>query len=320
MKLIRIVSVVLAFVFSGCATVSQRTKPVESPVGRTEQLEAQKEISIPKTKNYKRKIAIARFSNETNYGRTLMSDEFLDNVGKQASDMLAVQLIKSGKFLVLERPDLERLQKEQKISETNDLIGVDALILGSVTEFGRSVGGKSGFLSRTKLQTARAKVSIRLVDQQTGHAFFSAVGAGEASTESGEVAGYGSQAAYDATLNDRAISVAISDVIDNIITTLEKRPWRTDILDIQDDNIFVSGGRLQGLKVGDMLIVMKRTKVVKSKQSGFNIELPPEKIATVKVVKLFGDNEVNEGSVCNLVSGAIDETMLKDIFVEGMER
>jgi len=71
---------------------------------------------------------------------------------------------------------------------------------------GRSTTGKSGFLSGTKVQTAHAKVEIRLVDVRTGYVFFTASGAGDASTESGEVAGFGSKADYDATLNDRAIA------------------------------------------------------------------------------------------------------------------
>ena len=81
---------------------------------------------------------------------------------------------------------------------------------------------------------------------RTGLAFFSSIGAGEASTESGEVAGYGSRSNYDATLNDRAIAAAISDVVDKLVSTLEERPWRTDILEVQDNQVFISGGSNRG--------------------------------------------------------------------------
>ena len=148
--------------------------------------------------------------------------------------MLASRLVKSGKFIVFERTDLAKVKKEQAITGDAGLIGVDSLIIGSVTEFGRSTSGKSGFMSSTKVQTARARVDIRLVDVKTGQAFFSASGVGEASTESGEIAGFGSRADYDATLNDRAISAAISDVIDRLVSSLDERPWRTDILQIQE--------------------------------------------------------------------------------------
>jgi len=49
--------------------------------------------------------------------------------------------------------------------------------------------GQIGIPSGTKVQTAHAKVEIRLVDVRTGYVFFTASGAGDASTESGEVAG-----------------------------------------------------------------------------------------------------------------------------------
>jgi len=308
--------IILLLSISGCATVSQKIEPQESQIPRSEQQTAQKEISIPVQKTYKRKIAIIRFTNETTYGRSLLLDKDLDRIGKQTSDMLASRLIKSGRFLVFERTDLNKLLDEQKNSSVaSELVGVDAVIAGSVTEFGRSVTGEVGFLSSTKLQTAKAKVDIRLIDLRTGHAFFSAIGAGQATTESAEAFGFGSRAGYDATLNDKVIASAITNVIDELISNLEKRPWRTDILEIDGEQIFISGGKLQGLKIGDSLIVMKPGKAIKSKQSGFNVSLPPSKVASIKVVSFFGDNETNEGSVCKLIEGNIDSAMIHDLFV-----
>ncbi|SVB27614.1 uncharacterized protein METZ01_LOCUS180468 [marine metagenome] len=308
--------IILLLSISGCATVSQKIEPQESQIPRSEQQTAQKEISIPVQKTYKRKIAIIRFTNETTYGRSLLLDKDLDRIGKQTSDMLASRLIKSRRFLVFERTDLNKLLDEQKNSSVaSELVGVDAVIAGSVTEFGRSVTGEVGFLSSTKLQTAKAKVDIRLIDLRTGHAFFSAIGAGQATTESAEAFGFGSRAGYDATLNDKVIASAITNVIDELISNLEKRPWRTDILEIDGEQIFISGGKLQGLKIGDSLIVMKPGKAIKSKQSGFNVSLPPSKVASIKVVSFFGDNETNEGSVCKLIEGNIDSAMIHDLFV-----
>ena len=309
-------AVIFLLSISGCATVSQELEPRESQIPRSKQQTAQKEISVPAQKTYKRKIAIIRFTNETTYGRSLLLDKDLDRIGKQTSDMLASRLIQSGRFLVFERTDLSKLLEEQQNSSVaNELVGVDTVIVGSVTEFGRSVTGEAGFLSSTKVQTAKANVDLRLIDVRTGHAFFSAIGAGKATTESGEVFGFGSRAGYDSTVNDKVIASAISDVIDKLVSNLEKRPWRTDILDIDGTQIFISGGKLQGLKVGDLLNVMKPGKSVKSRQSGFNVSLPPTKVASIKVISLFGDNETNEGSICKLIEGNIDNSMIRDFFV-----
>jgi hypothetical protein len=192
--------------------------------------------------------------------------------------------------------------------------------MGSVTEFGRSVTGKTGFLSSTKMQTAKAKVDIRLVDVKTGLAYFSAQGAGEASVEAGEVAGFGSRSEYDATLNDRAIAAAISDVIDRLVAKLSERPWRTDILEVQGSQVFISGGKKQGLRVGDELLVMAWGQTIRSAQSGFDVTLPPKQVATLKVLQTFGDDETNEGSVCEPTSGTVDKGSLPKLFVTQASR
>lgn len=299
---------------AGCATISERAVQVEPPARKEELQKAQAAAQQPTFKRYKRKVAIARFTNESNYGRALMLDHDYDQIGKQASDMLIAKLVKSNKFVIFERGDLNKLLNEQAISGDAGLVGVDAVVIGSVTEFGRAITGKSGFLSGTKVQTARAKVDARIVDVKTGQAFFSASGAGEATTESGEIAGYGSRSEYDATLNDRAISAAISDMIDKLVSTLDERPWKTDVLEVQGANVFISGGERQGLKVGDTLQVMELGQQIKSGQTGFVISLPPKKAATIRVVSFFGENENNEGSVCELVSGSIASR--QNIYVE----
>lgn len=311
---------IVTVLFAGCATVSIPPEQVEAPVTKAQQIKAQTTAQLPTAMQYKRKVAIARFSNESNYGRSLMTDQDYDQIGKQASDMLAAKLVKSNKFIVFERIDLSKILREQAISREAKLVGVDSLIIGSVTEFGRSVGGKSGFLSSTKIQTARAKVEARLVDVKTGQAFFSVAGVGEASTESGEIAGFGSNADYDATLNDRAISAAISDMLDQLVSSLDNRAWKTDVLEVQGGQVFISGGQKQGMKVGDTLQVMELGATIKSKQTGFDINLPSRKIAEIRVASFFGDNENNEGAVCEVVSGTVNTAGLDKIYVEEVKK
>lgn len=288
-----------------CATVTTPPKVVEAPTPRQQQVAAQEALALPPVNQLKRKIAIGRFSNETRYGRTFFTDQNLDPLGKQASDILSSRLVASKRFLVFERPDLGKVQAEQSLTKDSQLVGVDTLIIGSVTEFGRATTGKAGFLSSTKVQTAHAKVEIRLVDVKTGHAFFSAIGAGEASTESGEVAGFGSKADYDGTLNDKAVAAAISDVLGRLMSKLEERQWKTDILKAEGRTVYISGGSRQGIRAGDMLYVYAEGEQVKSAQSGFQIALPARPVAKVRVQSSFGDSETNEGSVTELVSGAL---------------
>lgn len=310
----------LTLLLGACATPTPQPLAVEATASRNQQMEAQKAAAIPDTKIFKRKIAIGRFSNETRYGRAFQTDSNLDPLGKQASDMLATKLVASKKFLVFERQDINKISSEQKLSGVSaSMIGVDALILGSVTEFGRSTTGKAGFLSSTKIQTARAKVEVRLADARTGHVFFTASGLGEANTESGEIAGYGSKADYDSTLNDRAIAAAISDVQTALISKLEERQWRTDILKSDGKQIFMSGGERQGIKVGDTFSIVREGEKITSGQTGFQITLPGTPVATVRVVSLFGDAESNEGAVAEVMNGVAPTKNNSEYFISELK-
>ena len=142
---------------------------------------------------------------------------------------------------------------------------------------------------------------------RTGYVFFTASGSGDANTESGQIAGYGSKADYDATLNDRAIGAAISDVQNALVAKLDERPWRTDILKVDGHQAYISGGSRQGLKIGDTLSIMKSGETIKSAQTGFDISLPAKTIGQIKVVSFFGDNETNEGAVADITSGTLTE-------------
>ena len=58
-------------------------------------------------KTLKRKVAIGRFTNETQYAKGLFYDRDNDPMRKQALDLLSAKLASSGKFLLLERDGLE---------------------------------------------------------------------------------------------------------------------------------------------------------------------------------------------------------------------
>lgn len=312
-----ILTAALLIPLGACAVAGPPTVKQEGSSSRDAQIKAQQALvlALPEVKRFKRKIAIGRFSNETHYGRLLLYDHQSDPLSKQALDILSNQLVATGRFLVFERPDLERIESEQDRFGGGDLVGVDVLVLGSITAFGRSTTGKTGFLSSTKLQLARAKVDIRLVDVRTGLVFFSMSGTGQATMESGAVAGFGSRADYDATLNDKALTAAISETVNQLVTKLEARPWRTDILKVEGNRVFISGGERQGLKVGDELMIVLEGEHVKSGQSGMVITLPGQEIGRIRIISLFGDNETNQGSVAQIIQGSIPSKQDARIFV-----
>ena len=261
-------------------------------------------------KTIKRKVAIGRFSNETQYGKGVFYDKKNDPMRKQGLDILSAKLQQSGKFILLEREDLDVLVKEAGADMQK--IGADYIILGSITEFGRKNEGQEKLFSSTKTQVVEAGVSIRIVEAASGLIIYSGEAKGLAETTAKEVMGFGGTAGYDATLSDKAISAALSQLVENIINECTDSPWRSYILDIdEDDNYVISGGASQGLTAGDRFSVYSKGKIVKNPQSGMNVELPGKKIGEVTVVMTIPDAKPeNEISFCSYKGDALDKDKL----------
>lgn len=303
---------------AGCAVQTPPIERKEAPLTPAEQRDAQRALQVmpPAKPILKRKIALGRISNETNYGRSLLRDSQGDPLGKQVTDLLSKALTETGAYLVFERPDLNRIQAEGQLTASQlNLIGVDALIVGSLTEFGRKTLGETGFVSASKRQVAFAKIDLRLVDTQTGHVFFATSGAGEASTETASTFGFGSQAGYDGTLNDAAIRQAVMDAVNRLSVEMNARPWETFILKTEGGKLFLSGGKHQGLRPGMTFSVQTRGERVKSPQTGAFITLPGRPLARVRVDTLFGEEELNEGAIASVISGTLADHAIDQLVV-----
>lgn len=282
------------------------------------QTESQVQEIKEEGKSLKRKVAIARFSNETQYAKGLFYDKENDPIVKQASDILSTKLASSNKFLLLERQDFDKIAEEVKLNNNENMqkIGADYLIIGSVTEFGRKNTGDVKVFSRSKTQVVQAGVSIRLVDVSTGMIIYSEEGKGEAETTSKTVMGMGESADYDATLSDKAISAAIAKLVDNIINNCMNRPWRAYFLSHDENGIIISGGKSQGLKIGDTFAVYQKGKSVKNPQTGITIDLPGKKVGKVKIDFVGGDNPNAEFSMVSFQDGSINAQNLMDYYIE----
>lgn len=305
---------VMLLLLCGCATQnSLQNTIINNP----------KEVSVAK-RNLKRKVAIARFSNESKFAKSIFNDGSENNAGKQATDILSSKLSATGKFVLLERSDLKNIVDEVVLSQTFsnkeinlNVVGADYLIVGSISEFGRKEVGDVGVFTRSRKQIAYAKVYIRLIDTQTSQIIFSANGEGEAALEASNVVGLGDRMGYDATLNDKAISNAIDKMVDNIVAKLTDKPWRSYILQKINDNVLViAGGKAQGIMQNDVFNVYSKGEKVLNPQTNMYLELPGDKIATVRVDKQLNNDSANEISIVSIKEGSIKSFELTDMYIE----
>lgn len=250
----------------------------------------------------KRKVAIARFSNETQYAKGAFYDKENDPMSKQATDILSTKLVNSGKFIMLERSDLDSVIAEKQYSQ----VPADFLIVGSVTQYGRRNEGETGLLTRSIRQVVEASVSIRLIDTDTGQIVYAEEGSGEAVTESTTTMGLGGRTGYDATLDDKAINAAISKLVENIINNCMDKPWRSYLISYEDDAVIISGGKSMGIKANDTFDIYEKGKLVKNPATGMMIELPGKKVGSLQVIATAGNTAESEYSFVTITSGTID--------------
>jgi curli biogenesis system outer membrane secretion channel CsgG len=293
LSLIVAMGVVLA---SGCTSSTKQTLNAN----QSNQAAISPTIETAPAMGLKRKIAIARFTDETKNSKSIFVNKSVDNIGKQAADILSARLTNSGQFIMLERDDLDKVKNEQALEGISSaVVGADYLIVGSISEFGRKTTSETGIFSRNKIQQAMATVNVRLVDTTTGQIVFSEEGSGEARAEANTTFGVGERAAFDSTLNDKAISAAISKVVSDLMENLLDMPWKAYLIAKQDDQYIMTGGASQGISVGDEFTILQKGKQIKNPQTGFMIELAGKPIATATVVLLSGSAK-NEISIVSL--------------------
>jgi curli biogenesis system outer membrane secretion channel CsgG len=119
-----------------------------------------------------------------------------------AQDVFVTELVKSGKFRVVEREQLDALMKEKGLSLSGDvdpstairygkLLGVNYLLTGAVTEYGNTkVGGGGGgvFAGKNKFVAA---LNARLIDTSTGEIAWADEASQEETSVKVSVFGYG---------------------------------------------------------------------------------------------------------------------------------
>lgn len=265
----------------------------------------------------KRKVAIAQFINETQSSKGLLNDKENDVLSKLAVDILSSKLAATNKFILLERSNLSKLINEsEKLGKPSQYIGAEYLIFGSITTFGNRSIGDTPIYSPIKSQSVEATISIRLVDVSTGLIIYSGESKGIARLKSKQILGIGGRFDYDAALTDKAISIAITKLVNNITSNCMDRPWKAYFLAYDSDGIFISGGKSQGIKVGDKYIVKQRRKSIRNPQDGLHVELPGQSIGEIKVLSVGGSGPQNEFSTVAFVKGDIDKAKIAEYYIE----
>jgi len=237
----------------------------------------------------KRKVAVAEFKNETRFGSK--------RLGSNLTDVITTELVKSNRFIVLEREDLAKVMQEINFSSTlgqgqlaseREFQDADYVITGAITKYSVNTTGNKGIISSSKTQRAEISFDMKMINVRTGEIVLSDQGEGVSDVEYGTTLGVGSTGGYDEGLEQEAFRAAAIDVMDNIIETVDKTPWMANVAKISGNKLYINAGQKSNVDIGTKLAVYKQGEKIEF--NGKFLGFEETKIGVAKVVDYLGED------------------------------
>jgi len=285
-------------------------------------------MATPSVAQQKKRVAVLDFD----YGtvRTYVSAIFGtdQDVGKGISDLLVEKLVQGGVYSVIERNALDKVLAEQNFSNSDRadsataakigrILGVDAIIVGSITQFGRDdkstdvggavLGGVTGRFGLGGVGRRKAKavvgITARLINTDTAEILAAATGKGESSRSGTSLLGAGGSSSgmgagsYDmtsanfaSTILGEAVNKAVQDVAKQLEQQSDRLPARKISLeglvaDAAGNTLILNVGTKAGVKVGDRLEVRRPVREVKDPATGRVLRRIEDKLGEVVITE-----------------------------------
>jgi curli biogenesis system outer membrane secretion channel CsgG len=279
----------------------------------------------------KKRVAVLNFDYATvqNYVSSIFGSN--QDVGKGVAEMLVQKLVQGGDYIVVERSQIDKVLAEQNFSNSDradsasaakigKILGVDAIIMGSITQFGRDdkktgasgealgrLAGHWGFGSGAVGKTsAKAVVGItaRVVDTSTGQILADVTGKGESKRGGLLLGGFGANGGgagggsldmgssnFANTILGEATSQAVDSVaqqLDQSATSIPTRviPISGLVADVSGNTLILDVGSKRGVQMGEDLNVARKVRDIRDPVSGKIIKTIVHTLGTVKITEV----------------------------------
>ena len=265
------------------------------------------------------RVAVLEFKNK--------APQAWGHVGAAAQDILISELVKKGKYTVIDRERLSEVLQEKNLSISGDidpktavkagkLLGVEYVIAGSVTEFGSvksgaSTGWLGGRLPSVDVGTTKftAAIDARAISTTTGEVIWA-----DTARESTTDARVYVNGAGGGSVDEAQADKVIRPVCAQLAASLEKKKLTTaglggagdasgvagKIARVDAGEIYVNVGAEAGVQVGQVFQVVRKGKVITDPDTGEILGADETKVGQVKITVVKGPRL----SLCSAVSGA----------------
>ncbi|MCU1257601.1 MAG: Curli production assembly/transport component CsgG [Bryobacterales bacterium] len=290
----------------------------------------------------KKRIAIMNFDYGTVQSNVNLIFGGAQDIGKGIADLVVDRLVNDGRYSVIERKAIDKIMAEQNFSNSDRadpnsaaklgrLLGVDAIVIGSITQFGRddkntSVGGSAlgGIAGRyglggvgKKQAKAAVAISARLVNTDTGEILAAVTGKGDSERSGTSLLGSGGSwggvgsGNFDMSsknFGDTIIGEAVAKAVTDLSSKLENESGRLTahvvtisgvVADVSGDTLILNIGSKSGVKVGDRLVIRRSTREIKDPTTGKVIRRVEDNVGEVMI------SEVDESSAVGKFTGGM---------------
>jgi len=286
----------------------------------------------------KRRVALLDFDYATVHEWVVDLFGSDQDIGKGIADMLVTNLVRNGTYSVIERKQLDQVLQEQNFQQSGradpssavqlaKILGVDAIIIGSITQFGRDdkklgvggIGARVGGIGLGGLgkKSAKAVVTIdaRVVSTTTAEILGVATGHGESKRSSvsmvGGIAigGVGAGGALDMGSTNFANSIigeATRAAVDSLTTELVDAAPRIPenvvqiqalVADVSGNQLIINVGTAAGVRVGGEYDVVRPGREIKDPATGRVLRRVTTSVGKLKVT------QADEGSASGTLTG-----------------
>jgi len=229
--------------------------PTEAPPAETA-VEA-----LPPLKGPRKSIAVTDFWNESAFTAQWQ-------VGSGIADMLTAALMQTDRFVVVERPDVQRILRRQGMGFSGKTSPVEGLgsgrfvpaqvaVTGAVTEFSfekqtTGAGDVAG--------VAHVAIRVEMFDTSTEHLLFSQA-VEKKGTYAGTDANYASKetaGVFENTPLGKATQEVVNEAAHWVTLNMEKVPWRGSIVIVQGGKAYLTCGKREGVQPGQKFVVYSK--------------------------------------------------------------
>jgi curli biogenesis system outer membrane secretion channel CsgG len=235
------------------------------------------------------------------------------DVGGGLSAMLTTALDESGRFVILERANLDRVIGEQQIKTANAVnpeagpklgavTAAQFIVIGSVTEFGMEdsggsinigVAGASGLggLLGLKKTGGAVALDLRIVDTTTSQVV-QTLKVREPLSNTSLSAGTSYKAmnlgsdSFNNTPLGEATRHAIEKAVAEIVAVTARQPWQALVVDVDGRDLAINAGRGSGLKPGDRFRVERVAKSLTDPATGEVLSVRRKELGTVRITSV----------------------------------